>query len=82
VRELEKEIRSLRQQLRQYEKYQRNQDEEERYDSEDTYPNLEIKLTKPCEQCGPGKGVVVETLEIMGKTYGTCNTCGYNDRIK
>lgn len=51
-------------------------------DSEDTYPDLEVKLTKDCQNCGPGKGKVVETLEIMGKTYGTCNICGYNDRIK
>jgi hypothetical protein len=79
LREYEKEIRSLRQQLRQYEKYEhRSQDEEYRTDSEDT--EVELKMTKHCNSCG--KGVVIQTLEILGKVYGTCNVCDYNERMK
>lgn len=81
IRELEKEIRSLRGQLKQYEKYERSQDSETARDREDTFPSLEVpKLTKPCESCG--KGTVIETLEIMGKIYGTCNVCDYKERMK
>lgn len=49
-------------------------------DSEDTYPDLPMLLTKPCEACGKGK--VVETLQIQGKVYGRCNVCETNERIK
>lgn len=79
VRELEKEIRSLRQQVRQYEKYERvSQDVEVSNDTEDTY--VKPKLTKPCQECG--KGHIIETLEIMGKIYGTCNVCEFKTRMK
>ena len=79
IREYEKEIKSLRQQLRQYEKYSRSQDSSENsgYDNEDTF--VEKKLIKSCDNCG--KGTVIETLEILGKIYGTCDTCGYNERM-
>ena len=81
VREYEKEIRSLRKQVRSFEKYEQvSQDEEVSTSSEDTYPDKEIVLSKDCDSCGKGK--VIQTLEIMGKVYGTCNVCGTNDRIK
>jgi hypothetical protein len=78
LKEYEKEIRSLRQQLRQYEKYDRSQDEESSSDSEDT--QVQLLMTKDCTCCGKGK--VIETLQIMGKTYGTCNMCDYKERLK
>jgi hypothetical protein len=81
IRELEKEIRSLRQELRRYEKYDRAQREQDSSDhtsdNEDTSPNL--LMTKNCDSCGKGK--IIQTLEICGKIYGTCGTCGHNDRI-
>lgn len=80
-RELEKEVRSLRKQLKQYEKYERiSQDDNDIASSEDTYPEIEFKLTKDCSSCGKDK--IVESLEIMGKHYGTCATCGYSERLK
>jgi hypothetical protein len=79
VRELEKTVRSQQKQLRQYEKYDRSQDDEVSKDSEDTHLE-KVLLTKPCTECG--KGHVIETLEIMGKIYGTCNVCDYKSRMK
>ncbi len=78
VRELEKEIRSLRQQLRQFEKYGRSQDEEKKYDSEDTYPDLKPKI-QDCVDCGKGK---YEEFELLGKVFGTCNVCSHRKRLK
>lgn len=80
-RELEKEVRSLRKQLKQLEKYERtSQDDNDVIANEDTYPEIEFKLTKDCSSCGKNK--VVESLEIMGKIYGQCPTCGYSERLK
>ncbi len=78
IRELQKEVKSLRQQLRQYEKYDRSQEIETKSDSEDTEDSR--LMTKDCNNCG--KGIVVETLQIMDKVYGTCQHCGYNERMK
>ena len=80
IREYEKEIKSLRKQLRQFEKYEQNsQDEEVATSSEDTYPDKEVLLTKDCDNCGKSK--MVQTLEIMGKVYGECSLCGNKGRI-
>jgi hypothetical protein len=80
IRELEKEVRSLRSQLKQFEKYERTSQTYREADVEDEKLEQSQPLTKDCESCGKGK--VVETLEILGKVYGTCNVCGQNDRIK
>lgn len=77
IRELEKEIRSLRSQVKSYEKYDRSQDEEPYGDGEDTIPDR--KFTKDCSECGKGK--LVETLTLGNNTYGTCNHCGHNGKI-
>ena len=80
IRELEKEIRRLRQQLRQYEKYERSQEDDGMVkDSEDTYASLP-KLHK-CQSDSCGKGVYVE-IELLGRTYGTCNVCNERKRLK
>lgn len=80
VRELEKEIRSLRQLLRQYEKYeQRSQDDEIGNDSEDT--QVEMKMTKDCDSCGKSK--IVETLNLGHRgIFGQCAHCGFHGKIK
>lgn len=80
-KELEKENKSLKKQVRQFEKYSSNsQDEEIMTESEDTMTDQEFKLKKDCEACGRGK--VIQTLEVMGKVYGTCNQCGCHERIR
>jgi hypothetical protein len=80
VRELEKEIRSLRQLVRKHEKYeQRSQDEEINGDSEDTH--VEIKLTKTCTDCGKGK--MIQTLDLGHRgIYGECGLCNFKGRMK
>ncbi len=80
IRELEKEIRSLRQLVRQHEKYeQRSQDDEIKSDSEDTH--VEIKLSKPCVECGKGK--MIETLNLGHRgVYGECGICAFKGRMK
>lgn len=81
VKELQSENRSLKKELRRYEKYQsRSQDEEIKNDSDDTMTDTEFKLKKDCDSCGKGK--VIETLQILDKHYGTCNLCGYHERLK
>lgn len=77
-RELEKENRSLRKELRRYEKYeQHGQDTEVSGDSEDTM-EIKPKLTK-CEDCGKG---YYKEFEIMNKVYGTCGTCEHRKRLR
>lgn len=79
LREYEKEIRSLRKQIRQLEKYElRSQENEKSNDNEDTV--REFKMMTDCVSCGKGK--VVETLQIMGKCYGECSHCGFRGLIK
>lgn len=81
VRELQKENRSIKKEIRRFEKYEQNsQDENLIGGSEDTYPELETKLTKNCQSCGKGK--VIETLQVFDKCYGKCNICGIHERIK
>lgn len=82
VRELEKENRALKRQLKFIEKKEHifdenDQDEEVVTDSEDTYPELKSKI--PCNDCG--KGFLIE-YEIMGKIIGTCGICNHRERIK
>lgn len=83
VRELEKENRALKRQLKFIEKKEHifdgneGQDEEVIGDSEDTFPDLKSKI--PCDSCG--KGFLME-YEIMGKVIGTCGICGHREKIK
>ncbi len=81
IRELQKENRALKKQLKQLQKkehiFDESQDEEVCGDSEDTHIELP-KLIK-CEDCG--KGVYVE-YELMGKVFGTCNICNNRKRLK
>lgn len=80
LREYEKEIRSLRQQLRRFEKYERqNHDADVKNDSEDTHRDL--KFTKDCLDCGKGK--MVETLDLGARgLFGECAHCGSKGRMK
>jgi hypothetical protein len=82
IRELEKENKQLRRRLKYAEKWEvdeieRESDEDVVKDSEDTLPKL---LAADCDNCGRGK--LVQSLEIRGKIYGTCNICKANGRIK
>lgn len=79
LREYEAEIKSLRQKLRQYEKYDRSQDNEIIHDSEDTKKDLKMRID--CVDCGKGK--IIETLDLGHRgIYGECNICGYKGRMK
>jgi hypothetical protein len=80
-RELEKEVRQLRKQVKYFsnrdhlnEKTQ--YDEEIIKDSEDTSP---LKRLKRCPDCYKG---YMEEFEILGKCFGTCNICGYREKLK
>lgn len=79
IREMEKEIRSLRQQLRQFEKYsQTSQDEEYDKNDEDTHVQLKFKIL--CTHCE--KNYMVETLDLGHRgIYGEC-ICGHKGRMK
>jgi hypothetical protein len=75
IRELKKEIRQLRQQLRQYEKYASeplSQDEEQATSTEDTY-------IKVCKNCGKGK---LKEIDIVGRIFEQCDICDYRRKVK
>lgn len=75
-RESDKENRSLRKQLRQYEKY--SQDEEIAADSEDTAPKNIRPVIATCTECGKGH---LRTFELIGKVFEECNSCNYRRKI-
>lgn len=72
LREAEKTIRKLQQELRYYQKY-----EQTTVTEVEDIP--ETKPAKPCHECGKG---FMDEFEIVGKVYGTCNVCGHRERLK
>ena len=74
IRELGKEIRQLKQLVRQYEK--REQNPEPKID-----PSLRVTLDQrlDCDECGKGK---YDELVLLDKVYGTCDLCGSRKRLK
>lgn len=82
IRELQKENRALKKQLKQYEKYEHKDligqdDKDVPGDSEDTFVDLKKKI--PCNSCGKG---YYNEYELMGRVYGTCNICDDRKRLK
>ncbi len=85
-RELTKTIRKLKRQIHQFEKsrhiyHEVISDYEElivQEQQEEIVVEKKSKMKK-CEKCHSG---VMEEFEIMGKTIGTCNSCGARKRIK
>jgi len=76
IRQLKKLVKSLRQRIRQLEK-----NEQIFEDSQDDTEDLPVGTQPilPCLSCGKGK---LETFEIVGKIYATCNVCGDRTRLK
>ena len=71
IRELEKQVRQLKQELRYYKK---------RPEKEQETLELETKESRiPCDDCG--KGFYDEFL-LLDKVYGTCDTCDSRKRLK
>lgn len=85
IRELEKENRALKKQLKFLEKKEHifddtgSQEVEVASDSEDTYPGMQRKAKEPCHDCGKG---FMDEYELLGRVYGTCNICGNRKRLK
>lgn len=81
IRELQKEVRTLRKELQYYKKRdhitERSQDVEISGDSEDTYIELVPRIR--CKDCGKGS---YDEFEIMDKVFGTCNVCGFREKLK
>ena len=80
IKEQKKIIRSLESKLKQLERREHHfedsaQDTEAATDSEDTYRVLRTS----CSDCGKG---TFDEFEIMNKTFGTCNICGFRKRLK
>lgn len=76
IRELEAENRSLKKLIKQYEKYEKNDNAEEIVkDNEDTFP----KKPSKCVSCGKGN---MKEFEIMGRVFATCSTCGERKKLK
>lgn len=83
IRELEKENRALKKQLKALEKKEHifdseteSQDTEISTDNEDTHA---LPARVPCEDCGKGR---YEEYHILDKVIGTCNICGNRKRLK
>ena len=84
IRELQKLVKSLQKQLKQYEKYEHKEvigqdDKEVSGDSEDTFIDLKKRITCKSDSCSKG---YYEEIELMGKLYGRCITCGDQRRLK
>lgn len=85
IRDLEKENRTLKRRLRQYEKrndlYEDNREEIQEIISRDLEENkIEfVKKLTPCDACGKGE---YEEFEILSKVFGTCNTCGDRKKLR
>ena len=79
-RELLKENRNLRKQLKQLEKYERTyigqDDADTPSDSEDTLPKSVNYI--PCPNCGGGK---LRHFELIGRVYEECNECNYRKKL-
>lgn len=79
LKEAEKKIRSLEQELKRFKKhenlYENNKDEiQEILHKEPT----KKKDLKKCPSCGKGH---LEELEIIGRVYGSCNICSHRERL-
>ena len=78
IRELEKEIRSLRRLVKDLEKAQHwYEDVVVEEVLEERAPKKEKNIT--CQSCGKND---LKLLEVFGKIYGTCGICGPQGRIK
>lgn len=73
IRELKKENKSLKQKLRMLEKRE-HLTETTPDEPEEVEPKAVI-----CKECFKGK---LEILEIVGKVFGTCKTCGHRIKLK
>lgn len=71
IREQAKLIKSLKQRLRQYEKYEQNR-EDSLLDEEVDVEEIE-KRKVPCDSCGKG---YYDELDLGIKVICTCNICG------
>lgn len=83
IRELQKENRALKKQLKQIQKkehiFDNDQDEDLSSDSEDTQVILRKVIKCLSDSCGKG---VYDEMELMSKLYGKCNVCGDQRRLK
>lgn len=81
IRELEKEVRTLRKELQYFKKRDhlsdRSQDEDVAKDSEDTQVVLDTRIR--CEECARG---YYKEIELLDKVFGTCNVCENRKRLK
>lgn len=78
IRSLNKLVKSLRQRIKQLEKQEHIFEQELSTAGEPE----ELPIGKQqvlCEDCS--KGYYLE-LDLNGKIYGTCQTCGYHKRLK
>ena len=75
IRSLRKENKSLKQRVKQLEKAQHIF--EEKLEPEEIEPPVS-KLTT-CDDCFKGKFI---EFDLMDKTYGTCNVCGFRKRLR
>lgn len=84
IRDLQKENKRLRQQLKQFDKSKHIyhdviSDYEEMLSQHVEIEPVESKKKTNCSECHQG---IMEEFEIMDKIIGTCNNCGFRKRIK
>jgi chromosome segregation ATPase len=76
IRDLEKQVKSLTQKLKYFEKRSHLNELTEELENDPPPPP---KRLKDCVECGKGK---YEEFELLNKLYGTCNICGDRKRLK
>lgn len=82
IRELQKENRQLKKELRQYIKredlYENNKDEIHEVIEKQKKTEESSKRIK-CQSCGKG---YLDVVEIMNRVFGTCVICGDRKKLK
>lgn len=73
IRNLKKEIKHLKQRIRQLEKFEHNYNHPKEKDDEP------LEQLKKCEQCGKG---FLKEIEIVGRIFETCSLCKYRSKTK
>jgi late competence protein required for DNA uptake (superfamily II DNA/RNA helicase) len=84
IRKLEKQIRQLQKQLKYYTKkdhlYEDVRDQIQEVIAKEDEIVAKKEEQVDCDKCNNGH--MTNLLELLGKWYGECNSCGYRKRIK
>lgn len=76
IRELEKQVRRLRQRIKQLE---RSPNKHLGSEFKSILKEEQIKIPKLCENCGKGK---IKEIEVVGRIFDTCELCDWRSKAR